>query len=136
MGKRGKVETSSTERGQSCYLFAKNPDQYRSLISFVTVQREEASEYEWKPSKSQMGRDMRTLFGADWSEQRGSSGHGCGSGGRGYGGGEIRAQNTSGLTMPKNAEYLLKTCRTTITLSALIERKTVAIVKNVIRDEH
>lgn len=70
---------------------------------------------EWRPSKSQMSRDMKTLFGSGWTSRRGSGGR--------VASGKSAMHGNPGLTFPENARHLLEPNRKPTTLTSLAEHK-------------
>ena len=116
----------SNYRAAACCKFAAKRAEFRSIDSFVQRKREEACDRNaWCPSKGQMVRDMRTIFGSDWASKRGG-------GGRGKGGGRSGAERAPGLEIPSNPELLLRPFQKPTILSKRMEND---IVKTLNRFE-
>ncbi len=113
--KRAKVG-DVTLRAQACAEFATQPTMYKSLQDFVTKKRRVATGDDWRPSKSQMSRDMNTIFGAGWPAKRGG-------GGRGVAGGRAAATSAPGLNVPDDAQFLLEPNHTPTVLPSVMEQR-------------
>ena len=89
-------------RTETCVEFATKRRRYGSVDSFISQKRDEMGESPgWLPSKGQMVRDMRRIFGAGWAKKRGR-----GKKARGETGEE--SVIAPGLTVPPNAATLLQ----------------------------
>ena len=91
--------------------------QYPSVDKFVATKRQKRAEPNvWQPSKAQMVRDMRTIFGTDWAARRGG-------GERGRGGCRLNAETAPGLCIPENARKPLhssnRPSRKVVTINSL-----------------
>ena len=53
------------ERACACKEFGSNGKRYLSLLQFFTVKKSEANDGDSKPNKSQVQRDMTSIFGKD-----------------------------------------------------------------------
>ena len=110
-------------RAETCEEFGENPDQYRSIDVFISAVRERGGIDGWYPSKGQMSRDMRRLFGDDWTRKRGR-------GGRARADGASNAKTAPGLITPIQAALLLEPNRTPTALSSLMEYRVVESIRD------
>ena len=114
MNKKRRIAGDPRKRAAACKAFAENPYMYRSLKLFVEAHRQSAEDGAWKPSKSQMARDMSTIYGAGWPARRGG-------GGRARGGGKAAAATAPGLVTPADSWLMLEPSHHPTTLSSAME---------------
>lgn len=69
-----------------------------------------------------MSRDMRTIFGPDWSKK-------CGNGDRGVAGGRKFLRDVSGLVVPQHPKYLLQPSHKPIVLLPIVEDEIIVSLK-------
>lgn len=123
MAKRRRIAGDPANRASACKEFAENPRTYRSLKVFVEEYGAHIGEGEWRPSKSQMARDMVTIFGKDWAARRGG-------GGRARGGGKQGMSTAPGLTMPDDGRYKLEPSHHPTTLSSAMEHRVIEQIRS------
>lgn len=108
-------------RVEACKDYAESRSQFRSIESFISHRKGIAVDDEWKPSKGQMVRDKRALFGKDWPALRGGGGNRSNRW-------EEKAESAPGLTIPSDAVYLLEpSCRPTF-LSGRMEEEIISTI--------
>lgn len=113
--KKRRVSGGPNKRAAECVQFALDLT-YKSIDNFVSTRVPRSEDGEWRPSKSQMSRDMNKIFGYGWPVRRGT-------GGRSVAGRKSTAAYVSGLEVSGNAHYLLEPNRTLTVLSSLSEHK-------------
>lgn len=90
-GKRGLRAYEREQRTAACLEFAVETTRYTSINDFVfKKRRKEGIISEWKPSKGQMIRDMKKIFGPNRPSKRGAK------------------RVTSKLTIPENVNTILQ----------------------------
>ncbi len=122
MSKQKRKANYTKERADACEKFATNPKRYRSLLEFVDSKRSQTDDEAWKPSKSQMQRDMTSIFGRDWASHRGG-------GDRGRAGSAKSGHDATGLIVPKDAIYMLEPSCTRTNLPSRMEKKVLDVLQ-------
>ncbi len=122
MSKQKRKANNTKDRADACEEFATNPKRYRSLLKFVDSKRSQTDDEAWKSSKSQMQRDMTSIFGRDWASYRGG-------GGRGRAGGAKSGHDATGLIVPKDAMYILEPSCTPTKLPSRMEKKVLDVLQ-------
>ena len=64
--KKRRVSGDPKERTKACVHYVKNHEVYESVVDFVSCYIPSDGKSTWRPSRSQMSRDMISIFGRDW----------------------------------------------------------------------
>lgn len=69
--KRKSLSGAVKGRADACVEFALDRESFKSLDIFVSKKKRANADGSWCPSKGQMVRDMKKIFGDDWAARRG-----------------------------------------------------------------
>ena len=122
--KRRRLASDCGSRADACYEFAVERSTYKSIDDFIRKKRNEStSTSAWQPSKAQMSRDMRAIFGENWAQLRGG-------GGRGRCGGIRNTIIATGLDIPSDPASFLKPCSKPTVLTVNAENQVIESIKD------